>query len=82
MLVLTRKTQETIQVGDSVTIHVTRIKGNKVQLGIEAPTDVRILRGELDKLGIELSNWKMNDQASESTATSGKPDSKHLITAI
>ena len=47
MLVLTRKTQERIQIGDSVTITVVRIKGNTVRVGIEAPQEVRVVRGEL-----------------------------------
>lgn len=47
MLVLTRKPNEQIMIGDQVTITVTRIKGNTIQLGIDAPKDVKILRGEL-----------------------------------
>jgi carbon storage regulator len=47
MLVLTRKYQEKIRIGDSITITVFRIKGNAVRLGIEAPAKVTVLRGEL-----------------------------------
>lgn len=47
MLVLTRKLQETIKIGDHVTIHILRVKGNTVRLGIDAPRQVRIMRGEL-----------------------------------
>lgn len=47
MLVLTRKNQETIRIGDSITVKVLRTKGNVVKLGIEAPAGVRVLRGEL-----------------------------------
>jgi carbon storage regulator len=47
MLVLTRKTQERIQIGDNVTITVVRIKGNTVRVGIEAPQEIRVVRGEL-----------------------------------
>jgi len=47
MLVLTRKLQETIKIGDNVTIHILRVKGNTVRLGIDAPRQVRIVRGEL-----------------------------------
>ncbi|MBF0463478.1 MAG: carbon storage regulator CsrA [Nitrospirae bacterium] len=47
MLVLTRKSEEAIKLGDSITITVVEIKGNKVRLGIEAPTGVRIYRQEL-----------------------------------
>jgi carbon storage regulator CsrA len=47
MLVLTRKTQEKIQIGDNITITIVRVKGQSVRVGIEAPQDVRVIRGEL-----------------------------------
>lgn len=47
MLVLTRKEQETIHIGDDITIVVVRIKENCVRIGIQAPPDVRVVRGEL-----------------------------------
>jgi carbon storage regulator len=47
MLVLTRKLQEKIHIGDNVTITIVRIQGNTVRVGIEAPQDVRVVRGEI-----------------------------------
>jgi carbon storage regulator CsrA len=47
MLVLTRKYQEKIRIGDNITITVLRTKGKTVRLGIEAPADVPVIRGEL-----------------------------------
>lgn len=47
MLVLTRKQNEKIQIGDNIYLTVLRIKGNTVRLGIEAPQDVRVIRAEL-----------------------------------
>lgn len=47
MLVLSRKTQESIRVGDSITVTIVRIKGNTVRIGIEAPESVKIVRSEL-----------------------------------
>lgn len=47
MLVLTRKHQEQIRVGDKITLTILRIKGNSVRIGIEAPREVRVVRGEL-----------------------------------
>ena len=47
MLVLTRKLQERIKIGENVTITVLRVKGNAVRIGIEAPRDVRVIRAEL-----------------------------------
>lgn len=49
MLVLSRKKEEKLQIGDQITITVLRVKGNTVQLGIEAPGNVRVLREELTK---------------------------------
>jgi carbon storage regulator CsrA len=47
MLVLTRKLNEEILIGDDIKITLVRIKGNTVRVGIEAPRDVRVKRGEL-----------------------------------
>ena len=43
MLVLSRKQNERIRVGDSVVVTVVRVSGDKVRIGIEAPADVRVL---------------------------------------
>jgi carbon storage regulator len=48
MLVLSRKAGEKLMIGDEVVLTVNRISGNRVAIGIEAPKDVRIVRGELD----------------------------------
>ncbi len=47
MLVLSRKSQEKIQIGDDITITILRLKGKTVRVGIEAPTATPVLRGEL-----------------------------------
>ena len=47
MLVLTRKHQEKIRIGDDITITVLKTKGKAVRLGIEAPAEVPVIRGEL-----------------------------------
>ena len=47
MLVLTRKKNEMIQIGDSIVIKVISTGRGKVKLGIDAPADVRVLRAEL-----------------------------------
>lgn len=48
MLVLTRKTDETIKIGEDVEITVIRVRGNSVRIGIKAPKEIRVTRGELD----------------------------------
>ncbi len=49
MLVLSRKAKEQLVIGNGIVITVQRITGNRVTLGIEAPNEVRIRRGELDQ---------------------------------
>ena len=51
MLVLSRKQDQTIHIGDGIVIHICQVKRNTVRIGIEAPDDVRVLRGELDVWG-------------------------------
>jgi carbon storage regulator len=49
MLVLSRKVGERIHVGDNIVLEIRRIAGNRVTLALDAPRDVRILRGELEQ---------------------------------
>ena len=49
MLVLSRKPGETIHIGDRITITVVRAHGNRIKIGIDAPDEFRIVRGELDQ---------------------------------
>lgn len=47
MLVLSRKKNESIVIGNSITIVVVEVRGDKVRLGIEAPKDVAVHRHEV-----------------------------------
>lgn len=47
MLVLTRKTAESIQIGDEISITVLEVRGNQVRLGIDAPREVPVHRREV-----------------------------------
>jgi carbon storage regulator len=47
MLVLSRKLKESIFISDDVVVTVLKIRGSQVQLGIEAPADVPVLRREI-----------------------------------
>lgn len=47
MLVLTRKSQQRIQIGSNIVITVLEVHGNTVSLGIDAPLEVKIMRTEL-----------------------------------
>jgi carbon storage regulator len=47
MLVITRKLQERIVIGDTITVTLLDIRGGKVRLGIEAPKEMRVDRVEV-----------------------------------
>ena len=47
MLVLSRKVGETIWIGEDVEIVITEIKGDQMKLGIKAPRNIEVIRGEL-----------------------------------
>lgn len=47
MLVLSRKREEKIMIGDDIVITVVEIRGDKVRLGIEAPRTVAVHRAEV-----------------------------------
>ena len=52
MLVLSRKQSERIRVGNDIVVTVVRLSGDKVRLGIEAPSNVVVLREELKTHGV------------------------------
>ncbi len=60
MLVLSRKVGEKLMVGDDIVLTINRISGNRVAIGIEAPRNVRIVRGELQKNQIAPSGSSPN----------------------
>ena len=47
MLVLTRRVNETLMIGDDVTLTVLGIKGNQVRIGVNAPKEVAVHREEI-----------------------------------
>lgn len=47
MLVLTRKTDQSIMIGDNIKVIVVDIRGDQVKLGIDAPRDVSVHRKEI-----------------------------------
>ncbi|MCA9004041.1 MAG: carbon storage regulator [Planctomycetaceae bacterium] len=47
MLVLTRKRDEVIQIGDNITIKILKTGKGAIKIGVDAPGDIRVIRGEL-----------------------------------
>ncbi|MEY0948830.1 carbon storage regulator CsrA [Providencia manganoxydans] len=61
MLTLTRRTRETLMIGDDIIITILGIKGNQVRIGIEAPKDIGIHRKEIYlKIQAEKNNESVN----------------------
>ncbi len=66
MLILTRRVDERIFIGDDITLCVLDIEGNRVRLGLEAPKDVAILREEVQqRYAVEASNDAHHSKADE-----------------
>lgn len=47
MLVLTRKTNQSIKIGENIEITVLSVSGDKVRIGIDAPRDISVFRREV-----------------------------------
>ena len=47
MLVLTRKSNQSIMIGDDIEVSVLSVMGEKVRIGIQAPQDVPVFRTEI-----------------------------------
>ncbi|MDA1137519.1 MAG: carbon storage regulator CsrA [Planctomycetota bacterium] len=69
MLVLTRKVDESIIIGDDINIKILALSGSQVKIGISAPRTLRILRKEVhDNIQVEAG------EASQSEVKSPPPD--------
>lgn len=80
MLVLTRKHQEKIRIGDHITITVLKTKGKTVRLGIEAPAEIPVIRGELSFVGqaVEWTTDNEEKEDSESAPSRKTGDFSHV----
>jgi len=47
MLVLSRKLNETILIGDNIKVTLLGVDGDKIKIGIDAPRDIKVFREEL-----------------------------------
>lgn len=64
MLVLTRKSNESIMIGDDIKVSVLLVVGEKVRIGIEAPSEVPVFRTEV--------YLEIKDQQSRSAGTDAR----------
>ena len=70
MLVLTRKSNQSIMIGDEIEVSVLAIMGEKVRIGIQAPRDVPVFRKEVY---LEIQE-QPRSEAGESKDARGKVD--------
>lgn len=62
MLIITRKTDEGLMIGDNIRITVSEISKDRVKLGIDAPDNVKIIRNELyetEKANMQAASVKL-----------------------
>jgi carbon storage regulator len=62
VLVLTRKPQQSVMIGDDVEITVIAVQGDKVRLGISAPTEIPVFRTEIY---VEIARERERDKRSD-----------------
>ena len=73
MLVLSRRLEETVVIGDGIVIKVVDIRGDTVRLGIEAARDVPVHRGEVyERIQQEKKENNGNSNRNRKHRTSGK----------
>ncbi len=78
MLVLSRKKNESVLIGDSVKVTVVEIRGDKVRLGFEAPGEVRVHREEV-WVRIQEENKRQCQQEQKSASSTSKRARKTSI---
>jgi carbon storage regulator len=67
MLILTRRVDETVMIGDDVTITVLGVKGNQVRVGINAPKSVAVHREEIyERIKREQQGEESGDKPKQS----------------
>lgn len=66
MLILTRRTGETVMIGENVTLTVLGVKGNQVRIGINAPKNVPVHREEIyERIKREMNGGEVNGNVSD-----------------
>lgn len=74
MLILTRRTGETVMIGNEVTLTVLGVKGNQVRIGINAPKSVPVHREEIyERIKRELAG-DVNGNVSDEPEAVKKPE--------
>ncbi len=81
MLVLTRKKSQLIQIGDNIVIKIIRTSPGSVKIGIDAPSDVRVMRGELDEVLSRSYDAPVSSRTPENAAVKQESLSTETVVA-
>lgn len=76
MLIISRKLNESFFIQDNIEVTLLDVQGDKVKIGINAPSDVKIMRAEL------LETVKINREAAEAVNKNEVADIKSLFKKI
>lgn len=84
MLVLTRKINQSIMIGDQVEISILAVSGDKIRLGINAPRDVPVFRREVyesiqDSDADEDEDENQDEGPNRDSGESEAPDSRATV---
>ena len=81
MLVLSRQKEQTIMIGDNIEITVVDIRGDKVRLGINAPSEITVHRKEvydaIQRENREAANVKLQDITHVAKDSNASSSDKH-----
>ena len=70
MLVLTRRSNQSIMIGDDIEVSVLSVMGDKVRLGIDAPANVPVFRTEIY---LEIQSQEDEKELAKGESQSGEP---------
>jgi len=76
VLVLTRKSNQSIMIGDDIEVSVLSVMGEKVRIGIQAPRDIPVFRKEVyleiqEERGRDLAGAAVRDEVDEALRNLG-----------
>lgn len=75
MLILTRRTGETVMIGNEITLTILGVKGNQVRIGINAPKNVPVHREEIyERIKRELQGGEVDGNVAEEP-----PTTRHVL---
>ena len=81
MLVLSRKPGESIDIGSGITVTVLEVSGKRARIGVQAPRDVSVLRGELNSLPDRYWPKKLLSRREQSDQDRSAPHSSEAARA-